>query len=134
MTTDGHTPHTPDPWAPPPPRRPPGDPQWTTTAPATPADQTPADGGRAFAGPVPGSASGAVPGSASGGFAGQAPPAGAGPVPDWGGGAGSTPWGASRQPAGERVTSRVRKVVEGLPDWEPLPPGETLVRRPGGTG
>jgi hypothetical protein len=30
------------------------------------------------------------------------------------------------------VTSRVRKVVEGLPDWEPLPPGEIVVRRPGG--
>lgn len=47
--------------------------------------------------------------------------------------AGASPWGATRKPAGERATSRVRKVVEGLPDWEPLPPGETVVRRPGGT-
>ncbi|EMF28718.1 hypothetical protein H114_12806 [Streptomyces gancidicus BKS 13-15] len=36
-------------------------------------------------------------------------------------------------PAGERATRRVRKIAEGLPDWEPLPPGETVVRRPGGT-
>ncbi|WP_335980685.1 hypothetical protein [Streptomyces sp. CA2R106] len=43
-----------------------------------------------------------------------------------------SPWAAaSRAPGAERVTSRVRKIAEGLPDWEPLPPGETLVRRPG---
>ncbi|MET7849061.1 hypothetical protein AB0D78_17095 [Streptomyces avermitilis] len=43
-----------------------------------------------------------------------------------------SPWGAtSRSSGGERVTSRLRRVVEGLPDWEPLPPGETVVRRPG---
>ncbi|WP_328468743.1 hypothetical protein [Streptomyces sp. NBC_00448] len=48
-------------------------------------------------------------------------------------GAGS-PWASSAGGrTGERVTSRVRRVVEGLPDWEPLPPGETLVRRPGGS-
>ncbi|MEU3749798.1 MULTISPECIES: hypothetical protein [Streptomyces] len=42
-----------------------------------------------------------------------------------------SPW-ASHRPAGtERATSRLRRVVEGLPDWEPLPPGEMLVRRPG---
>ncbi|MET8483472.1 hypothetical protein [Streptomyces tendae] len=68
------------PAAPPPPRRPPGDPQWST--PGTPV--------------------------------------------------GDSPWGASRRPTGERATSRVRKIAEGLPDWEPLPPGETVVRRPGG--
>ncbi|MCG8964174.1 MULTISPECIES: hypothetical protein [Streptomyces] len=45
----------------------------------------------------------------------------------------SSPWGAVRRPQQERVTSRLRKLVEGLPDWEPLPPGETLVRRPGST-
>lgn len=72
------------PAAPPPPRRPPGDPQWSTSA---------------------------SPGASGG----------------------DSPWAASRRPAGERRTSRVRKVAEGLPDWEPLPPGETLVRRPGGT-
>lgn len=45
---------------------------------------------------------------------------------------GGSPWAtASRTPGTERVTSRVRKIAEGLPDWEPLPPGETLVRRPG---
>lgn len=43
----------------------------------------------------------------------------------------SSPWGAVRRPQQERVTSRLRRLVEGLPDWEPLPPGETLVRRPG---
>ena len=48
-------------------------------------------------------------------------------------GAGASPRAATRKPAGERATSRVRKVAEGLPDWEPLPPGETVVRRPGGT-
>ncbi|MFI9602037.1 hypothetical protein ACIHCX_19685 [Streptomyces sp. NPDC052043] len=46
---------------------------------------------------------------------------------------GESPWAATRRPTGERVTNRVRQVVEGLPDWEPLPPGETVVRRPGGT-
>ena len=45
----------------------------------------------------------------------------------------SSPWAAQRRPQQERVTSRLRKVVEGLPDWEPLPPGETVVRRPGST-
>lgn len=43
----------------------------------------------------------------------------------------SSSWG--RQSAGaseERVTSRVRRMAEGLPDWEPLPPGEILIRRP----
>ncbi|MDG4762717.1 hypothetical protein O7632_01090 [Solwaraspora sp. WMMD406] len=28
-----------------------------------------------------------------------------------------------------RHTERHRKVVESLPDWEPLPPGEIIVRR-----
>jgi hypothetical protein len=39
----------------------------------------------------------------------------------------------ARQPAGsgDRVTARARRLVEGLPGWEPLPPGETVVRRPG---
>ena len=45
----------------------------------------------------------------------------------------SSPWAAQRRPQQERVTSRLRRVVEGLPDWEPLPPGETVVRRPGST-
>ncbi|WP_328945706.1 hypothetical protein OG259_33955 [Streptomyces sp. NBC_00250] len=42
-----------------------------------------------------------------------------------------SPWASHRPAATERATSRLRRVVEGLPDWEPLPPGETLVRRPG---
>ncbi|KUM94141.1 hypothetical protein AQI88_23235 [Streptomyces cellostaticus] len=45
----------------------------------------------------------------------------------------ASPWAAQRRPQQERVTSRLRRVVEGLPDWEPLPPGETVVRRPGST-
>ncbi|MFF8381430.1 hypothetical protein ACF07V_35570 [Streptomyces sp. NPDC015661] len=42
-----------------------------------------------------------------------------------------SPWAARRPDQTERATSRLRRVVEGLPDWEPLPPGETLLRRPG---
>ncbi|MEV0322779.1 hypothetical protein ACIBKX_20890 [Streptomyces sp. NPDC050658] len=42
-----------------------------------------------------------------------------------------SPWAAGRRATGERVTTRLRRVAEGLPDWEPLPPGETVVRRPG---
>ncbi|GGP51418.1 MULTISPECIES: hypothetical protein [Streptomyces] len=46
-----------------------------------------------------------------------------------------SPWAATAAKPGERVTTRLRRIVEGLPDWSPLPPGETLVRRrrdPGG--
>ncbi|MET8683783.1 hypothetical protein ABZV77_06165 [Streptomyces sp. NPDC004732] len=43
----------------------------------------------------------------------------------------ASPWAATRRPRGERVTTRSRRMAEGLPDWEPLPPGETVVRRPG---
>ncbi|MFY1635074.1 hypothetical protein ACN27F_17670 [Solwaraspora sp. WMMB335] len=40
------------------------------------------------------------------------------------------PWAQPRpQAASGRQTERQRKVVESLPDWEPLPPGEILVRR-----
>ncbi|MEV8017840.1 hypothetical protein AB0O76_16145 [Streptomyces sp. NPDC086554] len=45
-----------------------------------------------------------------------------------------SPWAATSRPQGERVTNRLRRIAEGLPDWEPLPPGETVVRRPGSTG
>jgi hypothetical protein len=38
-------------------------------------------------------------------------------------------WARQSTPQQERVTARARQVVEGLPDWEPLPPGEILVRR-----
>ncbi|MGW4917474.1 hypothetical protein ACWEPO_14370 [Streptomyces albidoflavus] len=42
------------------------------------------------------------------------------------------PWaGAASRPTGERTTARRRQTVDSLPDWAPLPPGETLVRRGG---
>ncbi|MDT0445437.1 hypothetical protein [Streptomyces johnsoniae] len=43
------------------------------------------------------------------------------------------PWAAGAPPAdkAERLTSRLRRVVEDLPAWSPEPPGEILVRRPG---
>ncbi|MFI9239198.1 hypothetical protein [Streptomyces cinnamoneus] len=41
------------------------------------------------------------------------------------------PWSAPVKPAAEQVTSRLRRLVADLPDWEPLPPGEIVVRRPG---
>ncbi|MFF3016774.1 hypothetical protein [Streptomyces sp. NPDC057939] len=40
-------------------------------------------------------------------------------------------WAGGAEPAEERTTARLRRVVEGLPEWSPLPPGEQLVRRPG---
>ncbi|MFI5640898.1 hypothetical protein ACIA8H_26285 [Streptomyces goshikiensis] len=40
-------------------------------------------------------------------------------------------WAAGAGPAEERTTARLRRVVDGLPAWSPLPPGEQLVRRPG---
>lgn len=38
-------------------------------------------------------------------------------------------WARQEVEPQERVTQRLRQVVEGLPDWEPLPPGEIIVRR-----
>ena len=43
---------------------------------------------------------------------------------------GHTPWGRQTASSEERVTSRQRRMAEGLPAWEPLPPGEVLIRRP----
>ncbi|MGK4585518.1 hypothetical protein [Kitasatospora sp. HPMI-4] len=43
----------------------------------------------------------------------------------------ASPWAAQPRPATERVTDRLRRIVDSLPDWEPLPPGEVTVRRPG---
>ena len=40
------------------------------------------------------------------------------------------PWARQSTAAEERATTRARRMVEGLPSWEPLPPGEILVRRP----
>lgn len=45
------------------------------------------------------------------------------------GASGKALWARRPSAAAERVTQRQRNMVEGLPDWEPLPPGEILVRR-----
>ncbi|MER7585247.1 hypothetical protein [Kitasatospora sp. NPDC097691] len=45
--------------------------------------------------------------------------------------AAGSPWATSPRSSTERTTNRLRRLVEGLPDWEPLPPGEITVRRPG---
>lgn len=39
------------------------------------------------------------------------------------------PWARQPHPPRQRSTSRVRQIVEGLPDWEPMPPA-VAVRRP----
>ncbi len=41
----------------------------------------------------------------------------------------AVPW--ARQPisADPRATQRIRRMVDGLPAWDPLPPGEILVQR-----
>jgi len=41
------------------------------------------------------------------------------------------PWARQVSTPLPQATHRARHVVENLPDWEPLPPGEVLVRRPG---
>ncbi|MEV7780950.1 hypothetical protein [Kitasatospora sp. NPDC088351] len=47
----------------------------------------------------------------------------------------TTPWAAAPRAGGPEpaapATGRLRRIVDRLPDWEPLPPGEALVRRPG---
>jgi hypothetical protein len=40
------------------------------------------------------------------------------------------PWAHQGGATENRATTRARRMVEGLPGWEPLPPGELLVRRP----
>lgn len=47
---------------------------------------------------------------------------------------GATPWARQTARTEERTTPRARKMVQGLPGWEPLPPGEIVVRRPGSAG
>jgi hypothetical protein len=49
-------------------------------------------------------------------------------------GAAATPWAQRRGPVKPRATARLRKTIEGLPDWEPLPPGEIFVQRGRGDG
>lgn len=39
-----------------------------------------------------------------------------------------TRWGRPESAAGTRSTERLRKTIEGLPAWEPLPPAEAPVR------
>jgi hypothetical protein len=43
---------------------------------------------------------------------------------------GKTLWARQEIEPQERVTRRLRQIAEGLPDWDPLPPGEIVVRRP----
>lgn len=42
----------------------------------------------------------------------------------------SPPSPSAGQPAPDPVTRRLRQTVTDLPAWDPLPPGEQLVRRP----
>lgn len=43
---------------------------------------------------------------------------------------GQQPWGQQgTKPSNNRVTLRERRLVEGLPQWEPRPPGEAVIRR-----
>lgn len=41
------------------------------------------------------------------------------------------PWARPPSVAVARKTERARRIVTTLPAWDPLPPGEQLVRRPG---
>lgn len=41
-------------------------------------------------------------------------------------------WGQQgTKPSNNRATLRERRLVEGLPQWEPRPPGEAVIRRGG---
>ncbi|HTJ32166.1 MAG TPA: hypothetical protein VL738_02955 [Dactylosporangium sp.] len=41
----------------------------------------------------------------------------------------TAPWAQQPAEPQSRATERARRLVSGLPPWEPLPPGEILVRR-----
>jgi hypothetical protein len=41
----------------------------------------------------------------------------------------AVPWARQAAPQQPRATSRVRRMVTGLPAWDPLPPGEIFVQR-----
>jgi hypothetical protein len=43
----------------------------------------------------------------------------------------SVPWARQRSAHVERTTARKRQEVPTLPSWDPLPPGGSVVRRPG---
>lgn len=44
------------------------------------------------------------------------------------------PWARRPVAASAPATGRTRRMVDGLPAWEPLPPGEILVQRTRGRG
>lgn len=44
---------------------------------------------------------------------------------------GASLWARQQAPTEQRVTARVRKFVQELPSWDPMPPGEIFVRRGG---
>ncbi|MBL6276130.1 hypothetical protein JMF97_08150 [Micromonospora fiedleri] len=52
------------------------------------------------------------------------------PTPDGPTEAEVVPWARQPTPPRQRHTDRVRRIAEGLPDWEPMPPGEMVIRRP----
>lgn len=41
----------------------------------------------------------------------------------------AVPWAQQATNPAERRTARQRQMVEGLPSWDPLPPGEIHVQR-----
>jgi hypothetical protein len=41
----------------------------------------------------------------------------------------AVPWAQQATTPAERRTARQRQMVEGLPSWDPLPPGEIYVQR-----
>lgn len=45
----------------------------------------------------------------------------------------AVPWARQVAPTQPRATARSRSLVRSLPSWDPLPPGEILVRRRGKT-
>jgi hypothetical protein len=50
-------------------------------------------------------------------------PNGNGPAPA------EVPWAQQAVAPTERTTNRRRQMVQGLPSWDPLPPGEIFVQR-----
>jgi hypothetical protein len=69
----------------------------------------------------------------------EPPPATAEQTPDkptpWAAKAGGdTPWALKQGPVKSRTTARLRKTIDGLPAWEPTPPGEIHVQRGGRDG
>ena len=43
--------------------------------------------------------------------------------------AAAVPWAQQATAPTERKTARRRQLVQGLPSWDPLPPGEIYVQR-----